>query len=105
MVRTESVPPTLRNTRWRCCACGAIVQPPEVNKTKKKTKTKQEVEKKKKKKKEQEVEKKKKKEQRCKQTERVESELNEKMETLSRRAVDRIYSAVYSLHLLSAYTH
>lgn len=92
MVRTESVPPTLRNTRWRCCACGAIVQPPEVNKTKKKTKTKQEVEKKKK-------------EQRCKQTERVESELNEKMETLSRRAVDRIYSAVYSLHLLSAYTH
>lgn len=95
MVRTESVPPTLRNTRWRCCACGAIVQPPEVNKTKKKTKTK----------KKQEVEKKKKKEQRCKQTERVESELNEKMETLSRRAVDRIYSAVYSLHLLSAYTH
>lgn len=94
MVRTESVPPTLRNTRWRCCACGAIVQPPEVNKTKKKTKTK----------KKQEVEKKKK-EQRCKQTERVESELNEKMETLSRRAVDRIYSAVYSLHLLSAYTH
>lgn len=93
MVRTESVPPTLRNTRWRCCACGAIVQPPEVNKTKKKTKKKQE------------VEKKKKKEQRCKQTERVESELNEKMETLSRRAVDRIYSAVYSLHLLSAYTH
>lgn len=92
MVRTESVPPTLRNTRWRCCACGAIVQPPEVNKTKKKTKTKQEVEKKKK-------------EQRCKQTERVESELNEKMETLSRRAVDRIYSAVYSLHLLSVYTH
>lgn len=92
MVRTESVPPTLRNTRWRCCACGAIVQPPEVNKTKKKTKTKQEVEKKKK-------------EQRCKQTERVQSELNEKMETLSRRAVDRIYSAVYSLHLLSAYTH
>lgn len=92
MVRTESVPPTLRNTRWRCCACGAIVQPPEVNKTKKKTKKKQEVEKKKK-------------EQRCKQTERVESELNEKMETLSRRAVDRIYSAVYSLHLLSAYTH
>lgn len=90
MVRTESVPPTLRNTRWRCCACGAIVQPPEVNKTK----TKQEVEKKKKKK-----------EQRCKQTERVESELNEKMETLSRRAVDRIYSAVYSLHLLSAYAH
>lgn len=95
MVRTESVPPTLRNTRWRCCACGAIVQPPEVNKTKKKTKTK----------KKQEVEKKKKKEQRCKQTERVESELNEKMETLSRRAVDRIYSAVYSLHLLSAYAH
>lgn len=94
MVRTESVPPTLRNTRWRCCACGAIVQPPEVNKTKKKTKTK----------KKQEVEKKKK-EQRCKQTERVESELNEKMETLSRRAVDRIYSAVYSLHLLSVYTH
>lgn len=93
MVRTESVPPTLRNTRWRCCACGAIVQPPEVNKTKKKTKKKQE------------VEKKKKKEQRCKQTERVQSELNEKMETLSRRAVDRIYSAVYSLHLLSAYTH